>query len=116
VRLPIGQSLVLLQSAGQVPMVPPNVGGWPSGRAWLATSAVAARFDLSGLIATQADGTNPARRAAEAADLGALATALGRPEGFSAPTVKALTEVPSGRQAGVARLAIALAAPDLALA
>lgn len=32
-----------LRSLGQAPLLPPNVGGWPSGQAWLSTAAAAGR-------------------------------------------------------------------------
>jgi len=35
--------LVALTVMGQRPFYPPNVGGWPSGQAWLSTSSISAR-------------------------------------------------------------------------
>lgn len=40
-----------LNALGQVPFTPPNVGGWPSGAAWLTTSAVQTRTKVAQLLA-----------------------------------------------------------------
>jgi uncharacterized protein (DUF1800 family) len=47
----LGQSLDAL---GQVPFEPPSVGGWPSGAAWLTTSAAELRLRAADLIAGKA--------------------------------------------------------------
>ena len=47
--------LVGLRDLGQVPFLPPNVGGWPAGTAWLTTSAGLARLRVAQLIAAHAD-------------------------------------------------------------
>jgi uncharacterized protein (DUF1800 family) len=47
--------LVGLRGMGQVPFLPPNVGGWPSDTAWLTTSAGLARLRVAQLIAAHAD-------------------------------------------------------------
>jgi uncharacterized protein (DUF1800 family) len=54
---PKDRSLVVgvLQEMGQVPFRPPSVGGWPAGRAWLGTSATAARLRLGQWLAVHAD-------------------------------------------------------------
>jgi len=44
-----------LRGMGQVPLRPPSVGGWPSGPAWLSTSAELARLRLAELLAGKAD-------------------------------------------------------------
>jgi hypothetical protein len=93
-------------------MVPPNVGGWPGGTAWLATSTVVARAQLASLLAARSPADGPARAAASAGDLDALADALGRPDGFSKATAGALASV--GR--GAALLATALVSPEVVLA
>jgi uncharacterized protein (DUF1800 family) len=43
-----------LESLGQLPFAPPNVGGWPSGGAWLTSAAAQVRLRLAGRIAEQA--------------------------------------------------------------
>ena len=107
----------LLKAAGQVPMAPPDVGGWPGGQTWLESSTVVARYQLAGLVAEGTSESNPARAAAIDGDDDRLADALGRPEGLSAPTRTALAAAArAGGPPGVARLTIALASPELALA
>ena len=98
-------------------MAPPDVGGWPGGQAWLESSTVVARYQLAGVIAAASPSSNPARAAAIEGDDDRLADALGRPEGFSAPTRQALAKAAqAGGPPGVARLTLALASPDLAVA
>jgi uncharacterized protein (DUF1800 family) len=109
----------LLLAAGQYPMLPPNVGGWPGGDSWLATATIAARFQLAGLLAEATPANAPPRAAASHRDWAALADSLGRPEGFGAPTIAALEAAakPGANQApAVAGLTIALASPELAVA
>jgi len=108
-----GRRLRGLLAAGQVPLRPPNVAGWPSGPTWFGASTVVARYDLAGALAEGVADDNPALAAARTFDLDALADALGRPSGFSAPTRSALSQV---RGDGRGVLAVALASPDLALA
>jgi len=105
--------LVSLRNAGQVPMTAPNVGGWPSGSAWLTASTTLTRVDLAGRIASAAPKDNPARQAAAAGDLAALAAALGRPDGFIPATTGALTALHGSGDGGVGVLAAALSSPDL---
>lgn len=59
-RLVVG----VLQGMGQVPFRPPSVGGWPTGQAWLGTSATAARLRLGQWLAAHADLAPIARTAA----------------------------------------------------
>lgn len=47
-----------LRGMGQVPFVPPSVGGWPSGAAWLTTSASLSRLQVARLLAGRADLTS----------------------------------------------------------
>jgi uncharacterized protein (DUF1800 family) len=113
VRGPLGRALT---GAGQIPLDAPNVGGWPGGPAWLTSSATLARFDLAATVAQHTSDTTPAGKAAVSGDLGALADALGHPEGFAAPTSAALRDLPDdGARPGVSRLTLAMAAPDMAL-
>jgi uncharacterized protein (DUF1800 family) len=104
-----------LYDAGHAPLWPPNVGGWPGGSTWLASSITVQRFNLAGAVAAAAPEDNPARAAAAAGDLDALADALGRPEGFTDPTRSALQDLGTG-DGGVGALTVALASPDLVLA
>ncbi len=101
-----------LRSAGQLPLYPPNVGGWPGGPAWNASGTVVARFELAGAIATATPASSAAGVAAEATDAAALARALGLPSGFGAPTTAALARVDDAPS----RLVIALTSPEFVLA
>jgi uncharacterized protein (DUF1800 family) len=47
-----------LRGMGQVPFLPPSVGGWPSGPAWLTTSAGLSRLQVARLLAGHADLTS----------------------------------------------------------
>ncbi|MCW2643291.1 MAG: hypothetical protein JWP76_5597 [Dactylosporangium sp.] len=50
-----------LDQMGQIPLQPPSVGGWPSGTAWLSTSAVQVRLRLADLLAAHAEPAVSAR-------------------------------------------------------
>jgi uncharacterized protein (DUF1800 family) len=71
-QLPAKQGAALLlglRAMGQVPFLPPNVGGWPADTAWLTTSAGLARLRVAQLVAAHADlstvsGTSTANRLA----------------------------------------------------
>jgi uncharacterized protein (DUF1800 family) len=105
--------LALLRDAGQVPMFPPNVAGWPGGAAWFGASTVVARFNLASALAAATAPDNLAAAAAASGDVAALADALGRPEGFGDATRAALARRDLDARA---RLALALASPDHSLA
>jgi uncharacterized protein (DUF1800 family) len=45
---------VTLRGMGQVPFLPPSVGGWPAGGAWLTTAAALSRVEAARLLATAA--------------------------------------------------------------
>jgi len=106
--------LGLLRQMGQLPGVPPNVGGYPGASTWLASSATAGRFTAANAIARLAPDSSPALAAAAARDYGELADVLTRPEGFSDATIAALQDLPSSAapRPGEAVLAIALASPE----
>jgi uncharacterized protein (DUF1800 family) len=105
-----------MKGAGQMPMDAPNVGGWPSGTAWLSSSVTLARFDFASTVARVADPTTVPKQAAAKGDYDALADALGRPSGFGATTRAALASLrASAGPPEVGRLAIAIAAPELAV-
>ena len=102
-----------LRTAGQVPMTPPNVAGWPGGAAWFGSSTVVARTTLAAAVATAAPADNPARAAAGGDDFDALANALGIvTRTFDAASITALSAATPGPQ----RLALALCAPEFVLA
>lgn len=101
-----------LRGAGQVPLVPPNVAGWPPPDDWLSTSATAARLGAAVAVAGAADPDGDAMRTAIAVDLDGLSWALGRPDGFTTTTADAL--LATGTQ-GASLLALALTAPELVI-
>ena len=106
-----------LSAAGQIPMNPPNVGGWPGGGAWLSTATTVARANLAAALAGATRDSSPVLRAAAAGDHARLADLLGRPEGFATATRNALADARrAGGRPGVAVLAVALASPDLTVA
>ena len=106
-------ALAGLRTAGQVPMIPPNVAGWPGGAAWFGSSTVVARATLAAAVAGAAPQDNPARVAAEGHDLDQLAHALGLvTPTFDVASSAALSAAPPG----VERLALALCTPEFVLA
>lgn len=115
-RLDAGTTVRGLFGAGQLPWVPPNVGGWPGHTAWLTSATTVARVNLAGAVALRTPDGAPALRAAATGDLAALADHLGRPEGFGPTTRAALADAArtSGRP-GDAVLATALCAPEVVL-
>lgn len=95
---------------GQVPLQPPNVGGFPPPDAYLSTSATIARFNLASHLAERASqprsGSDPVGLTQ---DIDALADRFGLVEGFRPTTAEALESL----EPGIDRLAAALASPDL---
>ena len=107
--VPTKQALGGLRAAAQVPMLPPNVAGWPGGQAWFASGTVVARANLAMAIAAAAPADNPAVMAATSGDLDALGTALGMiSPTFESASKRALDTAKSPRQ----RLALALISPE----
>jgi len=102
----------LLRSAGQIPMLPPNVAGWPGGPAWFAASSLVSRANVAGLLAAATpDGEVLAAAQGDDADL--LAEVLGLPSaGFADESIAALATAPAGRD----RLAVALITPEFMIA
>lgn len=103
----------VLRAAGQIPMVPPNVAGWPTGEAWFSTSTTAARIAAASLVANAAHADSAPVRAASNGDLDGLARSLGRPAGFSVATADALLATEA---TGPTLIALALSTPDLVIA
>lgn len=119
VRLDVRVAYRLLQSAGQGPLTPPNVGGWPGPSAWLASSATVGRASLAAALVDLLPATSPVLAAGAGGDLVALAIALGRPTGFTPATRDALAAFAATRPAGrpgAAVAMVALASPDMAVA
>ena len=111
-RLDLAQAAVLLRAAGQLPMLPPNVAGWPGGAAWFNAGSLVARVNLAALVA--ADATDEDVLAAVAGDdMDVLADVLGLPApGFDEKSRVALRDTPAGRD----RLAVALITPEFMIA
>jgi uncharacterized protein (DUF1800 family) len=102
-----------LRTAGQVPMTPPNVAGWPGGAAWFGSSTVVARATLATAVAAAAPRDNQARQAADGDDFDLLASALGLPTPtFDAASSAALAAASPGAE----RLALSLCTPEFVLA
>ncbi len=65
-----------LRALGQLPFEPPNVGGWPSGGAWLTTAAAQTRLTFAQWAVTAGD-LGPVTSAAPASRVDAAARLLG---------------------------------------
>ena len=96
-----------LRAMGQVPFLPPNVGGWPADGAWLTTAAALARLKLAALIVKQANlsavrGSSAAARAESVRQLLNVDT-------WTPRTLAALAKVAGDPRAEVA---IAACAPE----
>ena len=103
-----------LDSAGQVPGNPPNVGGWPGMTAWLGASPTAMRATLASLAAELVAPASPLLAAAAENDLDRVAALLNVANGFVPATKTAFAKVGNcGVRAGVGTLTLALASPDV---
>lgn len=111
-RVDLAQAAILLRSAGQLPMLPPNVAGWPGGAAWFNAGSLVARANLAALIAADATDAD-VLAAADGDDVDVLADALGLPStSFADQSRAALGAAPAGRE----RLAVALITPEFMIA
>ena len=108
-RMTPDQQVTHLRAAGQLPLDPPNVSGWPSGRSWLAAGTVIERTNMAGLLATNTPQTSPLMLAAAHGDWQALADGLGRPEGLSTAEIAVL----ASRANVTERLMLAYASPTM---
>lgn len=106
---PLRRVQQLLRSTGQLPMLPPNVAGWPGGRAWFSSSSLVARTNLAAVLA-EATPDGEVLEAANGDDFHTLASALGIVD-FSDDTADALALA----TAGVDRLAVALISPEFVI-
>lgn len=85
------QVLNFLDKLGQVPFAPPNVGGWPSGEAWLTAASAQYRLQVAQYLLSQGDlspikNTDPPLRFAAVGDLLGVAS-------WSLRTERALRDV-----------------------
>ena len=102
----------LLRAAGQLPMLPPNVAGWPGGAAWFGASSLVARANVAALIASSTP-AGEVLAAADGDDSSLLAAALGLPiDDFTDESIAALAAAPAGAD----RLAVALITPEFLIA
>lgn len=96
-----------LNLLGQVPFIPPNVGGWPADQAWLSTSSAQYRINFAATLIKQGD-LSPITSVAARNRIEALADWLGVPE-WSSRTMMALR----GAQRDPERMALlALCSPE----
>lgn len=103
-----GRFAQMLRDAGQIPMLPPNVSGWPSGEAWFGAGELVARANLAAMVARRATDER-VLDAAAGDDPQLLAATLGLPSsGFAEGTSAALAAAPPGPD----RLAVALFSPE----
>lgn len=51
----IKRAVTVLESLGQLPFYPPDVGGWPCGRAWLSSSAANIRLQTANKVVQEGD-------------------------------------------------------------
>ena len=108
--------LVLLRQMGQVPGIPPNVGGYPGADTWAGPSAMVGRFRAASIYAARTADDAPVLDAARRRDWDALADLAGRPGGLSLETRTALDEADTTRRGGREALAAALMSPEMVIA
>ena len=109
--VPDGRAALLLRAAGQLPMLPPNVAGWPGGAAWFSASSLVARTNLAAALASAVP-EGEVLEAARSSDHDALADVLGLPSsGFSKESAAALRSSTPGPD----RLAVALVTPEFVI-
>ena len=109
---PKSEVVQLLRAAGQLPLLPLNVAGWPGGPAWFAASSLVARANLAAVIAA-ATPPGEVLSAADGDDSALIATVLGLPiDDFSDESISALAAAPAGAD----RLAVALMTPEFLIA
>ena len=106
-----------LDSAGQVPGSPPNVGGWPGMTAWLGASPTAMRATLASIAAEAVAANSALLTAAAKGDLDRVAALLNVSSSFAPSTAAAIQKLGGcGSRPGVGALTVALASPDVLVA
>ena len=87
-----------LRRMGQVPFVPPNVGGWPKGKRWLSAVTTQARYSLGHyiLLASNTQNATAVTPLPASGDLAAWAPFMGLPriEGLTKQQVQAYLASP----------------------
>ncbi len=97
-----------LPELGQIPLIPPDVSGWPSGATWFTSSSMVARTAFAAAIARTTSAGEPIRVALDDGDLDLVARRLGLSGPFSTATATAI-DVQSDP---VDRLTLALVCPE----
>jgi uncharacterized protein (DUF1800 family) len=101
------KTVATLTALGQVPFLPPSVGGWPGGSAWLSTAATRARIGWATTVAGGAD-----LDAVAAAPQRERATAAGRLLGIDDWTARTRAALDDAAADPVRLVARALVSPD----
>jgi uncharacterized protein (DUF1800 family) len=101
-----------VRGLGQVPMLPPDVSGWPIGEAWFTAGSLVARTHLAVAIAAATRPDEPIRVALDDGDLDLAARRLGLTEPFTSTTAGALRRATDPDD----RLTLALVCPENLLA
>jgi uncharacterized protein (DUF1800 family) len=107
-RLQPEQRINGLRAAGQIPLVPPNVAGWPGGSAWSTSATLVGRLNLALVVAKATPPDAAALVAATRGDYPSLSLALGLPGELNPSTIAGLSSVTDG----FSRLALALVSPE----
>ncbi len=115
-ELPAEARISLLRQMGQLPGVPPNVGGYPGADTWAGPSTTVGRFRAASAIAALTPDEAPVLESTRARDWQAVASAAARPDGFSDVTIRALDDSDPNRRNGREALAAVLMSPEMAVA
>lgn len=97
-----------IRDMGQLPLLPPDVSGWPTGVEWFTESSLIARTNLAVAIAAATPADEPLRSSLDDGDFDLTAEQLGLPAPFSSTTAAALRK----ESDPVNRLALALISPE----
>ena len=85
------QVLNYLEKLGEIPFVPPNVGGWPAGEAWLNAASAQYRLQFAQYLLTQGD-LSPLKNIPKAERYTSIGDLLGVPS-WSFRTERVLRDV-----------------------
>lgn len=108
--------VAVLRQMGQMPGVPPNVGGYPGAETWAGPSSTIGRFRAASLVAGRTPDGAPVLDAARQGEWDELAHLAARPDGFSFETKRSLDGTNRTRRGGREALAAALMSPELVVA
>ncbi|MGI9608525.1 MAG: DUF1800 family protein [Acidimicrobiales bacterium] len=108
--------LALLRQMGQLPGVPPNVGGYPGADTWAGPSSTVGRFRAASVIASRTPDAAPILEAADQRAWDEVARLAARPDGFSSETLRSLDGTNTSRRSGREALAAVLMSPEMVVA